>query len=193
MKKVLVFLAITMIFATLGNTAKCQDTLVKYIKGDSVIAINHSYIDTVYYDHLMTIDSNYIITAWINFALDSAWATTIDSTKIFYNIIVRNKNGTLIDSSNTTFVIYTKIHQSGFILPVILFSVFDTGLYITKLIITYYNPSSVAQYKYNSNPKLIGIYDLMGKEAKIDELAPYHIYIYKYDNGFCEKKLFWRR
>jgi hypothetical protein len=69
------------------------------------------------------------------------------------------------------------------------FEQFD--LYFLK-IYYYKSTASIQELNFNSELKLIGIYDLTGREIKKNDLLLDHLYIYRFENGYCEKKIFLR-
>ena len=67
------------------------------------------------------------------------------------------------------------------------FTQFD--LYFLK-IYYYKSTASILESNYNFELKLVGIYDLTGREIRKDDLLTNHFYIYRYENGYCEKRMF---
>lgn len=54
---------------------------------------------------------------------------------------------------------------------------------------TYRYITSINEIKYDPNSQLMSVYDLLGHEVSINDIKSNCVYIYKYDNGFCEKKM----
>jgi hypothetical protein len=60
---------------------------------------------------------------------------------------------------------------------------------VVSVIVYKCSATSINKIEFNKNSQLVGIYDLSGRQANQNQLNANCIYIYKYDNGFCEKKM----
>lgn len=148
------------------------DTLVKYNSGDNNMYINGVTIfnqpDSITLQHIVIRHNGSLEFMYVD-------SLNIDYNKVSINIVSNMPDSIWLEMNNLGIII-----SNGS-------TIYD--LRITSLIITYQQDLSVNKIEFNPNSKLIGIYDLMGKKVNENVLKSNCIYIYKYDNGFCEKKL----
>ncbi|HNW69135.1 MAG TPA: hypothetical protein PKI01_01935 [Bacteroidales bacterium] len=175
--KNLVMAMIVFLILAFSNAARSQvDTLAKYEAGDSFISVPGVTIfnppDSITSDYIVIRHNSMLQFMYID-------SLNIDYTKVIVDIVSNMPDSVMLDITELGISIGNGA------------SIQD--MHITKLLITYDKFASVNEESFNSTSQLVGIYDLMGREVKMRELINNHIYIYRYENGYCEKKIFLKK
>lgn len=115
----------------------------------------------------------------------------IDSANLFNDIIIYNYDSVIggnfaIMNVDTISIIWYSYSEQKLKVMNQYFSPLDI---IIKITICKPIGSFIPEIKYNPNSHLTGIYNLTGSEVSTYDIKPFCIYIYKYDNEFCEKKM----